>query len=411
MTNPTEDKAQSGNPLGMSDDDIMNMNSPADFTNKVTEEPQPSAEETEVTTEPVVEQEEVENKPDTSTGKVEENSDNTDTTPVKTGEADPAKAASKIVPDSTDEGKPSTQSKDDTAKPEGEKPASGEEANKPASVDYESFYKEVMKPIKANGKTVEVRTPEEAIQLMQMGANYTRKMQDIAPHRKTLLMLENNGLLDPDKLSYLIDLDKKNPEAIKKLIKDSGLDPMDFDPNEQVQYQKGNHTVTDEEANFRSNLDDLKSTPEGLETLRTINDSWDQASKEVMWANPDVMNVIHQQRSNGIYDRIAGEVERQRTLGKIPANVSFLQAYKTIGDVMQANNAFADLTPAGSKPETTTKQPLETKAAKPKDQVKNNEKAEAATQTRPTSTQKASQTKNPLAVSDEEFMKQFENRL
>lgn len=59
-------------------------------------------------------------------------------------------------------------------------------------------------------ETIELRDSSEAVQLMQKGANYTRKMQDIAPHRKVLLMLENNGLLDEGKLSYLIDLEKKN---------------------------------------------------------------------------------------------------------------------------------------------------------------------------------------------------------
>uniref|UniRef100_A0AB39ACG8 Tail length tape measure protein n=1 Tax=Erwinia phage Fifi051 TaxID=3238787 RepID=A0AB39ACG8_9CAUD len=415
MTKPTEQTTQSDNPLGMSDDEIMNMNSPSQLIKAPESEPPVNSEEPPVNTEEetaTTQKPEVEEEESTSTGKVEENSDNSDNTSVNTDETDPAKTASKTDTSSTEETNQSTQSKDGKAKPEGEKPASGEKPEESNSIDYESFYKAVMKPIKANGKTVEIRTPEEAVQLMQMGANYTRKMQDIAPHRKTLLMLENNGLLDQDKLAFLIDLDKKNPDAIKKLIRESGIDPMDFDPNEQLNYQKGNHAVSDEEANFRSILDDVKSTPEGMETLRTINDSWDQASKEYVWANPDVISVINEQRNNGIYDRIAGEVERQRTLGKIPSNVSFLQAYKVVGDAMQAQNAFADLASAGSEPvQPQAKQPIATKAAAPKPQVTNSEKANAASQPRHTSTQKASRTKNPLELSDEEFMKQFENRL
>ena len=85
--------------------------------------------------------------------------------------------------------------------------------------DYEAFYKEVMTPFKANGKLIELRNPAEAVQLMQMGANYTRKMQAIQQHRKVLTMLENNGLLDEGKLSFLIDIEKKNPDAIQKLVK------------------------------------------------------------------------------------------------------------------------------------------------------------------------------------------------
>lgn len=419
MTTPTENKTQSDNPLGMSDEEIMNMNSPSELVNKPegevatppVEEQTPPEEEQGDANKPSTEQnEEVETS---STGNVEENGDNKQKeTPVNTESGKPAEAPSDSAAKSTDGDKPSTEQADGKAKPDnGEKPTS-EDAN--TSVDYKAFYETVMKPIKANGRTLDIKNPEEAIKLMQMGANYTRKMQDLAPHRKVIMMLENNGLLDSDKLSFLIDVEKKNPDAIKKLIRDSGIDPMDFDPNEQLKYQVGNHTVSDEEANFRTVLDDLKSTPEGLETLQAINGSWDQASKEHVYTNPDVISVIHEQRANGIYDRIAGEVERQKALGNVPSHVSFLQAYKAVGDVMQQNGAFADLIAkpavATNPAKTDSRQPIETKAAAPKPQVKNSDKAAAAASSRTTSTQKASQTKNPLELSDEEFMKQFQNR-
>ena len=166
---------------------------------------------------------------------------------------------------------------------------------------------------------------------MQMGANYTRKMQEIQPHRKVLLMLENNGLLDEGKLSYLIDLDKKNPDAIKKLVKDAGLDPMDIDTSEESAYRVGNHRVSDEEAAFRGVLDELSNTDNGKQTLQVINSSWDQASKELLWKNPGVMNLINQQRELGIYDRILTEVERRKALGQVPINQPLLQTYQQVG--------------------------------------------------------------------------------
>ena len=126
--------------------------------------------------------------------------------------------------------------------------------NKPAeqstTVDYKEAYGQIMAPLKANGKTIELRSVDELRSLAQMGANYTRKMQDIAPHRKILLMLENNGLLDESKLSFYIDLEKKNPEAIKKLVVESGIDPLEIDTSVPAKYQASNHTVTDEELGF-----------------------------------------------------------------------------------------------------------------------------------------------------------------
>ena len=275
--------------------------------------------------------------------------------------------------------------------------------------DYEGFYKQIMAPLKANGKTINLQSPQEAIQLMQMGANYTRKMQDMAPHRKVLMMLENNGLLDEGKLSFLIDIEKKNPEAIKKLIKDAGLDPreIDLDDPQAKPYLEGNHRVTDEEAGFRTILDELSSNPEGKATLQAIT-LWDQASKEVLWKQPDVMQLIHQQRESGIYDRINTELERQRALGQIPPNVPFLHAYKAIGDQMAEAGGFDDLVkPAPQlKQQQEQKAPVATTVAKPKPAVKNGDKANAASPTRTTSANGSKTVINPLALSDDEFMKQ-----
>ena len=276
--------------------------------------------------------------------------------------------------------------------------------------NYEEIYKKLMTPFKANGKMITLENPEEALQLMKMGANYTRKMQDMAPHRKVLLMLENNGMLDEGQLSFAIDLvKKKNPEAIKKLLKESGVDPLEIDTNTEPTYREGNHRVSDEEATFVSVLEDIKSTQAGVETLTVINSQWDQASKEVLWQNPEVIQVINEQRASGVYDRVAAEVERQKVLGQIAANVPFLQAYKAVGDQLASAGKLADLVPV-QKPVTHTQAPVVTRAAAPKPVVKNSEKASAASATR--STPKTAEVKiNPLAQSDEDFMKQMANRL
>ena len=266
--------------------------------------------------------------------------------------------------------------------------------------NYEDFFKQVMAPFKADGKTVELKTPEEAIQLMKMGANYTRKMQELQPQRKLLLMLENNGL-DEGKLSYLIDLDKKDPKAILKLVKDAGIDPLDLDVSVDPAYQAGNHTVSDAESNFRSVLDTLSSSTEGKETLRVINSTWDQASKELLWKDAEAMNTIHQQRESGVYDLISTEVERQKTLGTIPAGTSFMQAYQAVGNHMVSNGGFDSLIkPAAIVPVA----PVVTRVAPVKSVVENGDKASAASPPRSTS-RPATVAINPLAMSDEDFLK------
>ena len=287
----------------------------------------------------------------------------------------------------------------------------------PEVVNFEAKYKEAMAPLKANGKTIEIQSMDELRQLASMGANFTRKMQDIAPHRKILAMLENNGLLDEAKLSFYIDVDKKNPEALKKLIKDSGVDPLDIDVSVEPAYQAGNHKVSDNEIAFRTVLEDLQSTPTGQETISLINSSWDQASKEELWKAPEVMATIQQQRENGIYDAISAEINRQAMLGKIPAGTPFIQAYLNVGNEMNARGAFTNVnTPnkgVQNAPMQTTvpvTAPVATRVVVPKPQVTNSAAANAAASTRQ-SQKRVLPVVNLQSMSDDDFLKNWQNRL
>lgn len=286
------------------------------------------------------------------------------------------------------------------AQDKAEADAKAKDTQPAGEVDYKAGYEQIMAPFKANGKTMQVKSVEEAIQLMQMGANYTRKMQELQPHRKTLLMLENNGLLDEGKLSFLIDLDKKNPEAIKKLLQDANINPLDVDMDKESTYQEGNHKVSDEEAQFRLVLDELSSNPVGRETLQTINSTWDQASKEVLWKQPEVMNTIHQQRENGVYARITAEIDRRRTLGVIQVGVPFLEAYRVVGDELHKAGAFNDL----FKPKATAVAPVATRAAMPKP-TGLDPKAEAAAVHRGSPSKTTSPLEAMQKASDDEFLK------
>ena len=384
------------NPLEMSDEDILKMNPPE--VEEPKEEPHQEEEE---------KQEESSNEDEGSKEELkesEENNDSKNKTSEEESKEEPNKE-SEEEPKKEEENTPSNSGSKEEEKEKSSKEAEKKEeskeqpSEKSATIDYKKFYEKIMTPFKANGKLITLKTPEEAIQLMQMGANYTRKMQAIAPYKKTLLMLENNGLLDEDKLSFLIDLDKKNPEAIKKLIKDAGIDPMDIDTSTEPQYKEGSHKVSNEEAAFMTVLDDLKQSQDGMQTIKEINSNWDDASKNILWSSPDIMRTIHQQRENGVYQLIVDEMERQRTLGNISPETPFLVAYKQIGDALVANKQKAVPQPVAVKAKT-----VKTST------VKNNEKAKAAAPNR-TTPSAPKRFINPLAMSDEEFLKQMKDRL
>ncbi|WBQ32533.1 putative tape measure protein [Erwinia phage Kuerle] len=384
----------------MSDDEILAMDSfpsaPADAAapSSGSQEEQTQQEEVVQPQQTDVEEEESTVEQQQSTEEVDQN---TGKDPVKD-----AKVADNKV-DNTDptaatSGKETQTNTEQTQTQKDNKPADGE-------IDYKAFHETILKPFKANGKMVAPKDAAEAIQLMQMGANYTRKMQDLAPYRKAGLMLENVGLLDETKLSYLIDLHNKDPQAIKKLIEDSGYDVHEHDPDVKSTYTpNGNHTVSDDQVAFKAVLDDVASSEGGRETLHEINTKWDQASKDLLFTNPEIAATIHSQRESGVYQKITAEIEHMRTLGQIGASVPFLQAYRAVGDKLQAAGAFNPV----PQQEAEKPAPVAVRAAKPKPQVDNSAQAAAAASTRTGG--KPTKPQPNFAVSDEEFMKQFENR-
>src|SRR5690606_34973436 len=120
------------------------------------------------------------------------------------------------------------------------KPKETTEETKP--VDYEAEYKRLLTPFKANGREIQVKSVDDAIQLMQMGANYNKKMAALKPNLKLMKMLQNNNLLSEEKLSFFIDLEKKDPAAINKLVKDAGINPMDLDAEKATGYKQSTHS-------------------------------------------------------------------------------------------------------------------------------------------------------------------------
>lgn len=282
------------------------------------------------------------------------------------------------------------------------------EENAEETFDYKAAYQQIMGPIKANGREIQLNSPEEAVRLIQQGANYTKKMQALAPNLKLMRMLENQGLLDENKLSFLIDLDRKDPQAITKLLKDSQIDPLDLDMSQEPAYKPGNHQVSDQEMAFHSTLEDVTSTPTGAETIALINTQWDQASKEAIFKEPQIMKVINDHRASGIYAKIADEVERQRMMGTLEA-LPFIHAYKQVGDQLHAAGQLAPQGQAAQPDPNRNPNPqpeqrvIERRPAAPKPQVQNGNQARAASSTRSTP-KPAAKEFDPFNMTDDEIM-------
>lgn len=271
-----------------------------------------------------------------------------------------------------------------------------------AVIDFEAEYKRLLAPFKANGREVQVNSVDDALSLMQMGANYNKKMQGLKPNLKLMKMLENNGLLSEEKIGFLIDLDKKSPEAINKLVKESGINPMDLDAEKAGEYKPKIHTVDDREMELDTVLDDIQSTPTYNRTLAIVSKEWDGKSKQVIAEQPQLLKVINDHVERGVYDIISKEVESGRMLGRL-TGLSDIEAYRQVGDAIQARGGFNHLGSSQGKPNPApvVVQPKPKKV----DDDKLNDKRRAASSSTPVVSNSGAKDYNPLSLSDEEFNK------
>lgn len=223
---------------------------------------------------------------------------------------------------------------EDARKQEAQRPV--QNAGQP-QISYEDVVKQIFAPFKANGKEIAPRTVEDVIQLMQMGANYTKKMQSIAPMRKAVESLSNAGINSEEDLSYLIDLYKGDKEAIKRLLKDNQIDAMDLDLDE-VKYSPNKQNIASEaDVKFAETLSNIN---ESLPQIQNIMDKqWDQESKRILLSDPRALQALHEEIQMGRFEPVQKQLEVERTFGRYQG-VPDIQAYIDILNRMSAQEQY-----------------------------------------------------------------------
>jgi len=250
-----------------------------------------------------------------------------------------------IVPPQGSNEKPTDPNPD--TKPETKTEKKADDNVKSEKIDTKSavdFFEKVSAPFKADGKDMQVRTAEDVVRLMQMGVNYSRRMQEMKPLRAQDQMLKANGLNDPEKLNYLIDLSKGNKDAIKKLLKDNNIDPVDIDTtSEDKPYLAKNYQVDPKDLAFDDAIKETIAAEGGRELITDINKDWDNVSKEALRDQPAIFQNMLAQKRSGVYLKIQEELKYQRTMGFL-TDVPFLQAYHQVGEAMQKAGVFGSTT-------------------------------------------------------------------
>lgn len=265
----------------------------------------------------------------------------------------PSATAAVETPPAT-ETPPGSSSESDAKPVEGDTKAAAEGAAEGGEAvvepNYKAIYEELFgKPIRASGQDITLHNVDEAKSLIQKGVGFHTKMNRVHADLKYVEMLRNNGLLDEDKLSLLIDAQAGKPGAIKKLLDSAKVDPLTLDSAEASTYAPSDHRVSDAQVQFQSVVSDLSTNDAGKSILVDAQ-GWDQTSKSEIYRTPAVLSVLAEQKEMGRYDVIVAEVNRAKVLGQLPPGESFIQSYTRVGQQMMQAGKFGVVPPPTPTP-------------------------------------------------------------
>ena len=181
--------------------------------------------------------------------------------------------------------------------------------------------------VKANGLDFDF-TLDELQQLAPKALDYTKKMQEIAPWRKTISALKENNVSNED-VNLLIDVLKGDKNAIASILKRSNVDALELDV-ENNSYQPNSYGRDETELAIQDVVEKYSHDADFGITADIVANKWDAASREVFFKNPDLIEKLHADVKNGDYMPVYAEAQKLKALdgGKKSDLDYFIQAGK-----------------------------------------------------------------------------------
>lgn len=203
----------------------------------------------------------------------------------------------------------------------------GEEGNAPLSRKF-----------KADGKDYEF-TNEEMLDQFEtvfgQAVNYTQKMQKIAPYRKMISALEQEGVTH-DSLNLALDALKGDKGAIKKLIENNKLDAYDItnDDEEATPYTPNVYGKDETVLDIEEITGKISGDEEFKITTNVIDEQWDNESRQAFVKDPKMIIGLHNDIKSGVYDKVAPAAMKLKVLDE--NSKSDIEYYMIAGQQLQA---------------------------------------------------------------------------
>jgi hypothetical protein len=165
--------------------------------------------------------------------------------------------------------------------------------------------------VKANGQEFDFELPE-LLQLAPKAMDYTKKMQEISPWRKTISALKDNGLTHDD-VNLFIDVLKGDKNAIASVMKRTGVDALELD-TDNINYQPKNYGRDDTEIAIQDVVSKFEGDADFGITADIIANKWDERSRTEFFKNPKLIESLHVDVKNGDYKFVYAEAQKLKAL-------------------------------------------------------------------------------------------------
>ena len=134
--------------------------------------------------------------------------------------------------------------------------------------------------------------------------DYTKKMQQIKPYRKTIDALESANVSQED-LNMMIDALSGNKEALAAVMKRTGVDALDLATEEADTYVPKDYGRNETELAIRDVIDEISVDKEYAITHNILEKQWDDKSRDAFVADPNLIKLLHVDVKNGMFDTIS----------------------------------------------------------------------------------------------------------
>lgn len=156
--------------------------------------------------------------------------------------------------------------------------------------------------IRANGVDFELSL-EDLINLAPKALDYTKKLQKIAPYRRAISALEEEGITE-EELNQLIEIRKGNSVAIKNLLDKHNISTSSVtgvDENTSKEYKPQSYGKSEEELTFNETIQGLMQNPH-YEKMRTYVNSLDNTSRQMLMQNPQAYENLIRDIESNVFD-------------------------------------------------------------------------------------------------------------